>query len=59
MFSKFSFVGYETSIVNIAKSIIYDVVLEEDATLLNEVAVIGYGEQKKVKPYGGCPNPAL
>jgi len=47
-----SFVGYVTSIVNIEKSIIYDVILEEDATLLNEVAVIGYGEQKKVNLTG-------
>ncbi len=43
----FSYIGYQTQEVNIAGRTIIDVVLSEDATQLNEVVVIGYGQQQK------------
>jgi TonB-dependent starch-binding outer membrane protein SusC len=47
-----SFVGYATTSIKVEKSSVYDVVLDEDAVLLSEVAIIGYGEQKKVNLTG-------
>lgn len=42
-----SFTGYVKSIVKVGESAIYDVVLEEGAVLLNEVAVIAIVRYKK------------
>jgi TonB-dependent starch-binding outer membrane protein SusC len=47
-----SFVGYATTSIKVEKSSVYDIALEEDAVLLSEVAIIGYGEQKKVNLTG-------
>jgi TonB-dependent starch-binding outer membrane protein SusC len=43
----FSFVGYSKQEVAIAGRTLIDVVLETDLTTLEEVVVVGYGEQKK------------
>jgi TonB-linked SusC/RagA family outer membrane protein len=43
----FSFVGYKTQTVDITNRDVVDVVLEADATNLDEVVVIGYGTQRK------------
>lgn len=43
----FSFTGMETQEVAINGRSVIDVVLKEDAELLSEVVVIGYGKQKK------------
>ncbi len=43
----FSFVGYKTQIVDITNRDVADVVLETDATALDEVVVIGYGTVRK------------
>jgi len=45
----FSFIGYTTQTVNIGGQSVIDVILREDVTLLNEVVVIGYGEQSRSK----------
>jgi TonB-dependent starch-binding outer membrane protein SusC len=47
-----SFVGFTTVSISIGKEKNYDVVLQEDANLLDEVAIIGYGSQKKVNLTG-------
>lgn len=43
----FSFVGFETSEVSIARKTQLDVTLKQTATNLDEVVVIGYGSQQK------------
>lgn len=43
----FSFVGYKTQIVPVGSREVVDVMLESDATSLEEIVVVGYGAQKK------------
>ena len=43
----FSFIGMDTKVVEIGSSNIYDMVLSEALTKLEEVVVVGYGTQKK------------
>ena len=43
----FSYVGYKTKTVKVGNNKTVNVVLEEDATTLNDVVVIGYGSVKK------------
>ncbi|WP_200975989.1 TonB-dependent receptor [Echinicola sp. 20G] len=49
---KVSFVGYQSLEVNIGASSVYEIVLEEDQEALDEVVVVGFGEQKKVSVVG-------
>lgn len=49
---EFSFIGYATQLVNISGRSIVDVSLEIDVKALDEVIVIGYGEQKKKEVTG-------
>ena len=44
---KFSYVGFVTQTVAIGGRTTLDIVLVEDAALLNQVVVVGYGTQKK------------
>ena len=53
---EFSFVGYETQVVPVGNRSRIDVVLEEDAKLLDEVLVIGYGTVKKKDLTGAVAN---
>ncbi|UBM57472.1 TonB-dependent receptor [Marinilongibacter aquaticus] len=48
----FSFVGYKTKEVQVGNNGQLDVQLEENNAMLDEVMVIGYGEQKKVNVIG-------
>lgn len=43
-----SYIGYISQSIKISARSIYDIVLEEDTKILNEVVVVGYGTQKKV-----------
>lgn len=43
-----SFIGYATKTVEVGARTVIDVVLEEDALLLEETVVVGYGTQRKV-----------
>jgi TonB-linked SusC/RagA family outer membrane protein len=43
----FSFVGYKSQEISVGSRTLFDVVLEEDVTDIDEVVVIGYGVQKK------------
>ncbi|MFN8334267.1 MAG: TonB-dependent receptor [Cyclobacteriaceae bacterium] len=43
----FSFIGFKTAEIKVGGRTSIDVKLEEDMTALDEVVVIGYGEQKK------------
>jgi len=47
-----SFVGYKSVEVEIGASSKYEIVLQEDAEALEEVVVVGFGEQKKVSLVG-------
>ncbi|HJD10596.1 MAG TPA: TonB-dependent receptor [Candidatus Phocaeicola caecigallinarum] len=42
-----SYIGYKTQEINLAGKTILQIVLEEDAEVLDEVVVVGYGVQKK------------
>jgi len=42
-----SFIGFKTKEVQIGKSLFFDIIIEEDNQLLNELVVVGYGVQKK------------
>ena len=44
-----SFIGYLTQEVSIGERKTFDIILQEDATQLNEVVVIGYSVQEKGK----------
>ena len=52
----FSFVGMISQTVNVGERTTMDVVLENDATQLQEVVVVGYGEQKKSDITGATAN---
>jgi len=43
----FSFIGFETQTIAVGGRSVIDVVLKEDMASLDEVVVVGYGEQKK------------
>ncbi|GAB3647230.1 TonB-dependent receptor [Echinicola sediminis] len=43
----FSFIGYETTSVEVANQSVIDVILNENISALEEVVVIGYGTQKR------------
>lgn len=49
---RFSFIGYQTLTVKIGKSSSLNVVMEQSPQSLNEVVVVGYGEQKKSRLVG-------
>lgn len=44
---KVSYVGFKTLNLNVSKKDFYDIVLETDSELLDEVVVVGYGTMKK------------
>lgn len=43
----FSFIGYKTVTVDVGNRSVVDVALEVDATALDEVVIVGYGEQRE------------
>lgn len=43
----FSFIGYTTQEINVGSQTTINVVIEEDISTLEEIVVVGYGEQKK------------
>ncbi len=43
----FSFIGYKSATIDVANRTTADVALESDTQTLDEVVVVGYGEQKK------------
>lgn len=47
-----AFIGYTTETVTLGTASVYDVVLKDDTTFLEEVVVVGYGVQKKVNLTG-------
>ena len=47
-----SFIGYGNIQITVTKETVYNLQLEEVSTVLDEVAVIGYGSQKKVNLTG-------
>ncbi len=48
----YSFIGYVPKEVNVGEQAVIDVTLKEDVTALEEVVVVGYGEQKKATIVG-------
>src|SRR5882762_1395132 len=52
----FSFIGYKTQSVTIGTLTNLDIVLESEATSLQEVVVVGYGVQKKTDITGATAN---
>ncbi len=42
-----SFIGYESQEISIGNKTIFDIILKSDLKQLDEVVVVGYGEQKK------------
>lgn len=47
-----SYIGYKTQEVRVGKKNVVDIVLEEDVSALDEVVVVGYGQQRKVSVVG-------
>ena len=47
-----AFIGYTTETVTLGTASVYDVVLKDDTTFLEDVVVVGYGVQKKVNLTG-------
>ena len=52
----FSFVGFKTVTVDVDGRSVVDVTLEADVTALEEVVVVGYGEQRKIDITGAVSN---
>lgn len=44
----FSFIGFQDVTINIGSPSVYDVALQESVSELNEVVVVGYGQQRKI-----------
>lgn len=51
-----SFIGYKTLTVSVGEQSTVDVALESDAQTLEEIVVVGYGEQKKTDITGATAN---
>ncbi|HBG40487.1 MAG TPA: SusC/RagA family protein [Porphyromonadaceae bacterium] len=49
---KFSYIGFKDQEVSIGKENILDVVIEEAVGELDEIVVVGYGEQRKISTIG-------
>lgn len=49
---EFSYVGYKKQVVTIGNQAVLNIILVPEAGNLNEVAVVGYGRQKKVSVVG-------
>lgn len=49
---KVSYVGYKEQILNIGDKKDFDIVLEEDSKIFDEIVVVGYGTQKKANLTG-------
>ena len=47
-----SYIGFETQIVEIGANQVYEIILSEDEESLEEVVVVGFGEQKKISLVG-------
>src|SRR5690606_1570856 len=52
----FSFIGYVSQNIPIGAQSVIDVALQEDISSLDEIVVVGYGEQKKVNLSGAVDN---
>src|SRR5690554_2844638 len=52
----FSFIGYDSQSIPLGAQSVIDVILKEDISSLEEVVVVGYGEQKKVNLSGAVDN---
>jgi len=52
----FSFIGYKTTTVDVTNQTLINVSLGSDAQTLQEVVVVGYGEQKKTDITGATAN---
>ncbi|MFV0418373.1 MAG: SusC/RagA family TonB-linked outer membrane protein [Dysgonomonas sp.] len=48
----FTYVGFKTITLNVSSASVYDVSMEEVVNELNEMVVIGYGEQRKISSIG-------
>ena len=48
----FTYMGYKTQEVKAGKKTVVDVVMEEDVAALDEVVVVGYGNQRKISVVG-------
>lgn len=42
-----SFIGFKTQTINVGQTSVFNIVLEDESNILNEVIAIGYGVQKK------------
>ena len=47
-----SYIGYKQQTIKVGSESTYNIVLKEDAEVLDEVVVVGYGSQKKVNVTG-------
>lgn len=47
-----SFIGYKTQEIKVSKQKVLDIVMVEDVSELDEVVVVGYGQQRKVSVVG-------
>ena len=45
---KISFIGYQTQAIPVAGKKQFDITLKEDAKVLDEVVVVGYGQMKRL-----------
>ncbi|MCC8172751.1 MAG: TonB-dependent receptor [Parabacteroides sp.] len=51
-FLEISYIGYNPQKIKITGKSVYDIVLQEDSKMLEEVVVVGYGTQKKINLTG-------
>lgn len=49
---KISFIGYKTKKIKVGNEHTFDIVLEDDTQVLDDIVVVGYGVQKKVNLTG-------
>lgn len=52
----FTFIGYKSQTISVGQKTSLDIVLESDATQLEEIVVVGYGVQKKSDITGSTAN---
>ena len=52
----FSFIGYKTQTVSVGQKTTLEIILEPEATELDEIVVVGYGTQKKSDITGSTAN---
>jgi TonB-linked SusC/RagA family outer membrane protein len=55
----YSYVGFQSTTIRVSSASVYDVILNEETGELDELVIIGYGEQRKISAIGAMSSMKL